>query len=664
MRGNLIVRHLRLPLLLLPLAAAIAAIAQVPPPPPQPLGPPPQPLGNQVTTAKANLGKALFWDEQLSATRTVACGSCHQSQTGGSDPRSLFGSARAANPGIDAIAGTADDILGSPGVPLNEADGTYAWSSVYGFREQVTGRLANSYINAAYSPELFWDGRAASTFVDPVSGNTVLQNGGALESQAVGPPVSSTEMAHLGSDWTEVAARVAVSTPLALSPAMPLDLEAWIAGRSYPDLFQEAFGSSAVTPARIALAIASYERTLFSNQTAFDSVLAGTATLSPQESQGMQLFGALPCAGCHRGGLMSDNVYHYIGVRPAAEDSGRAKVSGNPVDLGAFRTPSLRNVQLRSAYFHNGRFTSLADVVAFYNRGGDFNAPNKAPAIRPLNLNPGQQAALVAFLSRPLTDPRVLNSTAPFDHPLLYAQSSLVPDIVGDGVNGGAGSALQAVALEPAIAGNPRFTVGVFGALAGAEAVLVIDESEPPASGGIPESGSFARVTTTLLGAGDAGGYGSATVAIPGDAALLGRTLYGRWYVNDPGAADGVASSALIRFQVFGDHGSGVLVASVKPASSVTGRAVRLHASQPNPFRTSSTLRFDLFKAASVELVVHDVAGRTVRRVLEDPMRLPGSYSIAWDGRDDAGHLAPGGIYFYRLEVDGERHSARVVRLN
>src|SRR5688572_24113114 len=72
----------------------------------QPLNPPPAPPGNAVTAAKAYLGKALFWDEQLSSTRTVACGTCHFATAGGSDARSIINSTRARNPGADAIFNT------------------------------------------------------------------------------------------------------------------------------------------------------------------------------------------------------------------------------------------------------------------------------------------------------------------------------------------------------------------------------------------------------------------------------------------------------------------------------------------------------------------------------------------------------------------------------
>ncbi|OLE52429.1 MAG: hypothetical protein AUG51_18180 [Acidobacteria bacterium 13_1_20CM_3_53_8] len=132
--------------------------------PVQPLNPPVAPAGNPVTATKAFLGKTLFWDEQLSSTRTVACGTCHFSTKGGSDIRAIINNARSTNPGADGLFGTADDVYASPGVVSNNSDGTFNLSPVYGFREQVTGRKSRSYIDAAYSDSLFWDGRATQVF--------------------------------------------------------------------------------------------------------------------------------------------------------------------------------------------------------------------------------------------------------------------------------------------------------------------------------------------------------------------------------------------------------------------------------------------------------------------------------------------------------------------
>jgi len=481
-----------------------AAIQQGPVPP---LEPPPAPLGNPVTATKIYLGKALFWDEQMSSTRTVSCGTCHHSANGGSDPRSVVATTSSTNPGPDSLVGTADDVRGSAGVPLNNADGTYVSSPAFGLADQVTGRKSVSYVNAGYSPLLFWDGRATGVFRDPISNAVILNAGGALESQAVGPPVSDAEMAHAGRNWSDVAARIASSKPLALSPTIPAPLSTWINGRSYAELFQEAFGTPEVTPARIALAIATFERSLYSDRAPIDLDAAGITALSAQEQRGRNVFNANGCNVCHAGNLFSDNSFRYIGVRPQNEDTGRFQVTGNNNDLGEFRVPSLRNVELRGSFFHNGRFTTLEDVVAFYNRGGDFNAPNKPNLIRPLNLNANQRADLVAFLRRPLTDPRVAAENERFDRPTLYMESNRVPTVTGTG-RGGSGSITPVIkSISPPIVGNPNFTVSVSRAVGNAPAVLVVDSVDPGIGSSIPSTGSLAYISTNTQNTGAGNGW-------------------------------------------------------------------------------------------------------------------------------------------------------------
>ena len=523
----------------------------------QPLNPPPAPPGNPITAAKAYLGKTLFWDEQLSSTRTVACGTCHFAANGGSDSRAIIGSARSTNPGADGLFGTADDVFASPGVISNNNDGTYNLSAVYGFREQVTGRKSRSYIDAGYSNSLFWDGRATQVFSDPIGGGIVLANGAALESQVLGPPVSSAEMAHAGRTWNDVAVRVTNSKPLALTPFIPNGLRDWIGGRSYPELFEEAFGTPEVTPVRIALAIATFERTLYSDRTPFDQSVAQIAPLTAAETRGQGVFNQSRCNVCHAGTLFSDNQFHNIGVRPQFEDSGRFQVTGNPNNIGEFRTPSLRNVGLRGPYFHDGHFATLEEVVDLYNRGGDFNAPNiDHNLIRPLNLSPQQKSDLVAFLRGALTDPRVVAGAAPFDRPTLYGESNRVPQIIGSGTPGAGGNVPRATAIEPPLAGNASFTVGVSNALGGAQAVLVIDSNDPGVGPAIPATGSFARLNVQLSGSGAGQGYGSASLLIPANPALIGTILFGRWFVRDANAAGGVAVSPAFKFTIFGDAAS------------------------------------------------------------------------------------------------------------
>lgn len=523
--------------LVLPLLISATAAAQGLPPVP------PTPPGNPITQDKANLGKALFWDEQLSSNRAVSCGTCHIPATGGSDPRTQAALAGTLHPGHDDTFLTPDDVRASPGLTLRLADGSFALDPLFRLEPQVTGRKTPTMINAAFASSLFWDGRANASFEDPVSGATVLQNLAALESQAVEPPVSSVEMGHVGRDWVSIAQELGGFDPLALAATVPAALASYINGRDYEALFDEAFGSAGVTPARIAMAIATYQRTLISNQAPFDAFLSGqTGALTPQEQQGRQIFNGIGrCNNCHSGPRLTDDSFRYIGVRPQFEDQGRFLVTGLPNDVGRMKVPSLRNVELRAPYFHNGGKSTLAEVVQFYNQGGDFPGFNKDANIQPLGLTPQQQAALVAFLSRPLTDPRVSAELPPFDRPTLYSESAFVPSSFGVASPGSGGVAPQLIALEPPQLGATNWTVGIDGALGGQVAGLVLTTG---ATAGLPFQGatSFVDISQaigvlripSLGGSGIGDGWGSWTIDLPSNPALLGTTLYVQAFVLDP----------------------------------------------------------------------------------------------------------------------------------
>ena len=520
------------------------------------LEPPPTPDGNPITATKAYLGKALFWDEQVSSTRTVSCGTCHRSGEGGSDPRTTVDILATTNPGFDQSINTADDVFGSPGVPQNNQDGTYTFTGGSGFNAQVTPRKAPSYLNAGYSPNgLFWDGRAPDIFRDPITNAIVLNGQAGLESQVLGPILNSGEMAHGGRNWTQVAARIAESKPLALATNIPPSLKTWINGRTYPQLFEEAFGTADVTPSRIAQAIATHERTLFSDQSPLDKWATQIEPLAPQEETGRQLFVNLQCNTCHDGALLTDHTFRNIGVRPPNEDKGRGGFTGESQEDGAFRTPTLRNVELHAPYMHNGRFATLEEVVEFYDRGGDFDAPNiDHGVIRPLNLTSQEKADLVAFMKRPLTDPRVAAELPPFDRPTLYTETNRVPTITGMGRAGTGGIVPQPTAIEPPLVGNPNFTVAVSRGAGNASAVLVIDANDPGVGTVIPASGSFTRRTINLVGNGST----SISLPIPNNSALIGQTFFGRWYITDAAAANGFSVSPAFRFTVFGEAAASV----------------------------------------------------------------------------------------------------------
>lgn len=520
------------------------------------------PSGNPLTASRIYLGKALFWDEQLSSNRTVACGTCHVLSSGGTDPRSVKDSVAAKHPGLDGVFGTPDDVIGSPGVPTTRADGSYQWSPVFGLQTQVTPRRASSVLDAAFATQgVLWDSRSGNQLLDPVTGQIVLSTAASLEAQALLPLINTAEMAHEGRTLADVVERISRSQPLALSPSVPAALAKWIGGRSYAALFEDAFGTPEISATRLAMAIASYERTLLADQTPFDN------SLTPQLTRAAQTFTREGCAVCHRVGITSDGLTHVTGVRPVAEDAGRGAITNVPQDMGAFRTPSLRNSGRRGGLFHTGT-PNIEDVVAFYDRGGDFrDSPGfQVAQVRRLNLSTEEASDLANFLRYQLLDTRASSESGPlFDRPMLFTESARVPVLTGSGVAVG-GTIPSAIAVEPAYAGNPRFTVAVDNVPAAAQAILVIDAVDPGA-GPIPATGSFLRRAVITESGGSGKGFASLSFPIPADTPA-GTTLYGRWYV-------GGGVSRAIRFTVFSGTPESESFSTVSAAGLTKGLVAR-----------------------------------------------------------------------------------------
>jgi cytochrome c peroxidase len=393
------------------LFACTAAFAELPPVP--------VPPANPVTEAKRVLGKILFWDEQLSSDNTVSCGTCHQPAFGGGDPLP------ARNPGVDGAFNTPDDVFGSFGLIRTDAADDFERDVAFALNRQVTARAANPAINSAYATDLFWDGRARSQFVDPETGAVLIASGGALESQAVGPVVSSVEMAHADRDWNQVTQKLRTAGPMALATDVPADMMSAIeSAGTYPVLFEEAFGDKAITAARIGMAIATYERTLISDQSPWDRFRAGDAgALTPGQQQGWNFFQATECAICHAPPLFTDNTFRNIGLRPNNQDIGREAVTGSPADRGRFKTASLRNLAGRANLMHTGQFVAVNQVFAFYAGPGAPGNPNRDP-ILPTAVPPPQVNAITDFIVNGLTDPRVMQEQFPFDRPQLHTESA------------------------------------------------------------------------------------------------------------------------------------------------------------------------------------------------------------------------------------------------
>lgn len=236
-----------------------------------------------------------------------------------------------------------------------------------GIRGQKGGRKAPKAINLAFTlyPNFFWDGRA-----------------GSLEEQALGPIENPIEM---GSDHATM-----VSTLSEL--------------KGYKKYFNAAFGSPEITKDRIAKAIADYERTRMSGNSAYDRWANGEeGAVSAEVEAGYELFfDKARCNQCHLGDNFTDSLFHNLGVgwNPKTKklvDRGRVEVSKKKQDTGAFKTPGLRDVTKHAPYMHDGSVATLEEVIELYDKGGEKN-PYLSPKMVPLKLTKTEKAQLLAFL--------------------------------------------------------------------------------------------------------------------------------------------------------------------------------------------------------------------------------------------------------------------------
>ncbi|MFI5362199.1 MAG: cytochrome-c peroxidase [Elusimicrobiota bacterium] len=236
-----------------------------------------------------------------------------------------------------------------------------------GIHGQKGGISAPTVLNAAYMEFQFWDGRAKS-----------------LEEQAKGPIQNPLEM---GFTHAEAVARLSGI-------------------RGYAPLFKAAFGDDKVDIDRIAMAIATFERTVLTGNAPFDRWKAGDAkAMSPAAVAGYRLFNDASranCAACHDGFNFSDSDFHNTGV--GADQPGRSGVTHLDKDKGAFKTPTLRNLKYTGPYMHDGSRKTLIEAIDLYDEGGIKN-PNLDSRIKPLHLTEIEEADLAYFLDALNGDP-------------------------------------------------------------------------------------------------------------------------------------------------------------------------------------------------------------------------------------------------------------------
>lgn len=322
---------------------------------------------NPLTRAKIELGRQLYFDPRLSKDSSISCASCH-------DP--AFG---------------------------------YAKNTQFG--EGVAGQKGNRNSPVAYNRILsgaqFWDGRAPS-----------------LEEQAKGPIANPIEMSNTHEACVACLAGV----------------------EGYRVQFERIFPDG-LTIDNVAKAIASFERAIVTGPSpwdyheqlkTFENLYAAdledldalkqddpelfneyeqlkkqveSHPMSEEAVRGAELFfGKAGCTACHVGANFTDELYHNLGVGMDAPepDLGRYVVTGEEKDKGAFKTPTVRNVEQTAPYMHDGSQKTLEEVVEWYDKGGHPN-PWLDQKIKPLNLTEQEKADLVAFmkaLTGPLPDVR------------------------------------------------------------------------------------------------------------------------------------------------------------------------------------------------------------------------------------------------------------------
>ena len=312
------------------------------------------PRDNPITDAGATLGRVLFYDTRMSANNTTACASCHHQKFAFTDGGNRFSK---------------------------------------GFEGKFTDRNAMSLVNLRYYPRgrFFWDERART-----------------LEDQVLMPIQSKIEMGHDLTKLVEILAK----------------------DEHYPELFKKAFGDNKITKERMARALAQFLRSMVSYQSKYDEGLAKAQSVrddfenfTAQENRGKAVFLGR-CATCHmRGGeqsnfFMDRPLNNGLDADIKNSDGGVGDLTFNRGEMGLFKSPSLRNVELTAPYMHDGRLATLEAVVDHYRKDAKAHPNVDRRVFRSRNMSDRDKSALIAFLKtltdhKFLTDPRYSDPFVP-----------------------------------------------------------------------------------------------------------------------------------------------------------------------------------------------------------------------------------------------------------
>jgi len=303
------------------------------------------PAANPITKGKYELGRQLYFEPRISLDSTVSCATCHNPAKGWTD-----------------------------NMPVS-----------IGIKGQTGSRSAPTVLNTVYGKSMFWDGRAPS-----------------LEAQSQGPPQNPIEMGN--QTYKQIVTRLR-------------------AIKGYQEQFARVFGTE-VTIDGMAKAIATFERVAaLSGESAYDRYNAGdNKALSDSQKRGMILFGLTlntddefktdavrqkaKCTLCHQGFNFTDELFHNLGIGYDPKTGKFADLGRWAIDpigaktnqsLGAFKTPTLRDVALTAPYMHDGSLATLEDVMEHYDKGGTPN-PSLDEDMKKLNLTAQEKKDVIEFM--------------------------------------------------------------------------------------------------------------------------------------------------------------------------------------------------------------------------------------------------------------------------